>query len=82
MRIRIQAEGRSFHISLPTGLIFSRFVLRKAFRRIPVREGIPALPPAAADILAAELKRLKKKHGAWTLAEVQSADGEQITVTL
>ncbi len=83
MKISIENAGRSFHMSLPTNLLFSRFVLRMAARSLRINdEKIPGLTPEAADALAQEIKHLKKKHGTWTLVEVQSADGEQITITL
>ncbi len=83
MRIRVQTGDRNIHVSLPTRLLFSRFVLRTALRSIRINgQHIPGLTAEGADALAGEIRRIKKKYGAWTLVEVQSADGDQVTITL
>ena len=83
MKIRIAEKAHTFQITLPTGLLFSRFVLRLMLKSISINgKKVPGLTPETADRLALELKHIKKKHGTWTLVEVQSADGEQVTITL
>ena len=83
MRIRISGTEHAFHITLPTALIFSRFGFRLVMKSVKVNgDRLSTLSPEAADRLARELKRIKKKHGTWTLVEVQSAGGEYVTVTL
>lgn len=78
MKVQIRDKARTFQISLPTKLVFSRFVLRHALKHA----GGKGLPPEAADKLAREFRRIREKHGAWELVEVQSADGEQVKVIL
>ena len=83
MKVHVQGGGHNIHIGLPTGLIFNRYVLRFALRNIRL-DGVAfhGLSRKQADALALEMRRIKKKHGSWTLVEVCSADGEQVTVTL
>ena len=40
------------------------------------------ISPEAVDRLFAEFRRIKRKHGQWTLVEVCSAGGDEVTVTL
>ncbi len=83
MKVHVQAEGRNIQISLPTGLIFSRFVLRTAARSIRINgRHVPGLTVEGADALSREVKALKRRHGSWTLVEVRGADGSRVTITL
>lgn len=78
MKIQIKDADHNFHLTLPTKLIFSKFVLRMVLKH----SGVKGLSPEGTDRLIAELKRIKKRHGAWELVQVQSADGENVTITL
>ncbi len=82
MKIHIQEKERKIHLTIPTGLIFNRVCFRVAFRMARKQGGMSSLTPEAADILAAEFRRIKKRYGSWTLVEVQSADGELVEITL
>ena len=82
MKIQIRDDDRNFHLTLPTKLVFNRFVLRMVLKHSSFGESVKALPPGAADKLIEELKRIQKKHGAWDLVEVKSADGETVKITL
>lgn len=82
MKIQIRDDDRNFHLTLPTQLIFSRFVLRMVLKHSSFGESVKGLPPGAADKLIDELKRIQKKHGTWELVEVKSADGETVKITL
>lgn len=77
MNIHITAEGHDFGISVPDRLIFNKFLLRAA-----LKGSIPEIPRGADKRLLAELKRIRRLRGSWVLVEVQSADGEQVTVTV
>lgn len=78
MKIQVKEAEKSFCLNLPTSLIFSRFVLRLAMKH----SSIDGLTAEAAEVLAAEIRRIKKLHGAWDLVEVYSADGEKVKITL
>lgn len=84
MKIRIKDHGRGFIILLPTGLFFSNTCAKLANRygRKAAPEAMACISPEALEILFAELRRIKKKHGVWELAEVESADGEYVKITL
>lgn len=77
MKIRIREDTHSFQITIPTRLVFSPAVLRLA-----LRSKAKNLPPESVEVLSKEIRRIKKKHGAWELVEVKSADGEQVTIVL
>lgn len=40
------------------------------------------IPEEAVYALCAELMRVKRRHGSWTMVEVKSASGEEVTITL
>nr|MBQ8243828.1 hypothetical protein [Oscillospiraceae bacterium] len=83
MRIRIQWQEHILQIALPTGWLLSPLALRLASNQIALNEKrIEGLSRKSAEILSAELKRIRKIHGDWVLVEVQSAGGETVTVTL
>ena len=83
MNIHIQWSGHNIRLALPTSLVFHRRILRFALGNIRM-DGVTAngLSRQQTDTLSAEIRRIKKKHGTWTLVEVESADGERVTVTL
>lgn len=99
MKIQIAAESRSFHISIPTGLLFSKpmvwmglkFVKKSSSygkKYIPenaeekAESFLNSIPEETAYAICEELKRIRKKHGAWELVNVQSASGEKVSITL
>lgn len=83
MKIRVQSGQHRFSIVLPTGLIFSKSILKFGLRiGKKYSEEVPDIPPQAIDALCNEIKRIKKQHGSWELVDVQSAGGEQVRITL
>lgn len=84
MKIQIRDHNRGFTILLPTGLFFSKTCARLAnhYGRKAAPEAMAAISPEALEILFAELRRIKKKHGVWDLMEVDGADGEYVKITL
>lgn len=81
MRIRVkEKDGSNLFIPLPTGLICNRLTALIAARTMSgMGAGVSASQLAR---LFRELKRYKKKHPDWVLAEVQSADGDYVYVKL
>lgn len=49
---------------------------------ITVDRVLDRIPEEAVYALCAELMRVKRKHGTWTLVEVKAATGEEVTITL
>ena len=84
MKIQVKAAGRNFTVPIPTGLIFSKATVWIAnhFGRKYAGDAMKDIPPEAMDALFAELRRIKKKHGTWELADIESAGGEHVTVVL
>lgn len=84
MKIRIKDGGRNLTLLLPTALLFSRGTawLANTVGRKYAGEVMKHIPPESVNGLFAELRRVKKKHGSWELAEVESADGEKVKITL
>ena len=84
MKIRISDGQRGFHISIPNALalnhITARIVCSAARKHAP--EAGDKLSPDALQAVFAELDRIKKKYGSWVLAEVESAKGTSIEITL
>ena len=82
MKIQINSSGYEFSISLPTKLIFSKFVIRMVLKDRRAAAGLENLPPEAAERIVAELRNIKDTYGSWELVEVCSADGENVKITL
>lgn len=72
------AEG--FHLKLPTGLVLNRPVAWVLARKLRKHGTLVS----AKDLyrLMKAVRCYKKEHPHWLLAEVQSARGERITITL
>lgn len=82
MKIIVTTPEHDIRIGLPTGLIFNRG--SAALAQYMAKKYSPEvnLPDGALSTLCAELRRIKKQHGAWTLVEVESASGEHVKITL
>lgn len=84
MKIQIRSNDAHLTLWLPTNLLFSRGTvwLANHLGRKYAGPALDAIPPQALEVLFAELRRIKKKHGHWDLVEVESADGEHICIRL
>lgn len=81
MEIRIRSkEGPNLWIPLPTGLIFNRLTAPIAARAM-AQYGA-GLSAGQLTRFFAAVKRYKRTHPDWVLAEVQSADGDYVLVKL
>ena len=84
--MRIQAKGEDYKVNLvlPTGLVFSKGMvwLANHVGRKYAGDAMKAIPPEALDKLFAELRRIKRKYGSWKLVEVESAEGEEVLISL
>ena len=69
MLIAVKTVEVRLKIPLPTCLICNSFVARLIGRRVAKETGIEAEKFVE---LVTELKKYRKKHGAWTLAEVET----------
>ena len=45
-------------------------------------DAVAKISPGAMGKLFAEIRRIKKRYGSWTLVEVNSASGAQVLITL
>ena len=95
MKILVKIEEQNIRLTLPTNLVFSSpfaWIADRACTRIPdaVVENMPSraadavakISPGAMGKLFAEIRRIKKRYGSWTLVELDSASGEQVLITL
>ena len=92
MKIQITGSGHDLNLTLPTKLIFSKFLIRTVLKHVEIgpisakQENVSAklekLSPEMVDCLLDELHRIRKKYGSWELVEVHSADGEYVKITL
>lgn len=85
MKIKFKdSGGTGFAFALPTRMLFSPKMLKFAIRtgQKHVEAEVPHIPPEAVDALCAEIKRIKKKHGTWTLIDIESADGDLVQVII
>lgn len=84
MRIKIKDEDTDLNLLLPTNLIFSKGTvwLANHFGRKYAGDAMKDIPPEALDRLFAEFRRIKRKHKHWVLVEVESSDGDAVSVEL
>ena len=84
MKIRIKSDGTNLNLVFPTRLLIGKTVVKIAntIGRRYASEALEGIPPEALEILCAELRRIKKKHGSWALVDVRSAGGEIVQVIL
>ena len=84
--MKIEAKGRGHNLSLvlPTRMLFSKTVWKivNSTGRKYAPEALERIPPEAMEAIFTELTRVKKKYGKWELVDIESADGETITITL
>ena len=84
MKIRIKSSEVNMNLVLPTRLLFGKTVVKLAntIGRRYAAEALEGISPEALELLCAELRRIKKKHGSWDLVDVQSADGDIVQIVL
>lgn len=84
MRIKIKDEDTNINLLLPTNLIFSKGTvwLANHFGRKYAGDAMKDIPPEALDRLFAEFRRIKRKHKHWVLVEVESSDGDAVSIEL
>lgn len=83
MKIRVRSDDVNLNLALPTRLLIGKTVVKLANtlgRRFS--DALDDIPPETLEILCAELRRIKKKHGAWELVDVESAKGEIVQIIL
>lgn len=80
MKIQIRNGDREQVITLPTRMVLNRFVLQLALKNRKM--DLNGFSADAASAVLAELERVKARYGSWELVEVDSADGERVTITL
>ncbi len=79
MLIRIQEHGGvNLTIPLPTGLVCNAITAEIAAQAAK-KQGVPM---KAADLrrLFAAIRHYKRKHPDWVLVDVQSADGDRVSI--
>lgn len=85
MKIQVSSGETRIPIWVPTGLLFGPCSawLAETLGRKYAPEAMQNLPKGAVTALCRELRHLKRKHGAMTLVEVETADGTQyVKITL
>ncbi len=81
MVIRVRSkDGPNLFIPLPTGLFCSRLTAGIAARAAS-KSGV-SITPEQMTALFRSVRRYKRLHPDWVLAEVQSADGDYVYVRL
>lgn len=83
MNIQITEGERNINLSLPTGLILNRIVMKRLLKHVSINgEKIEGLSGRALEKLTEEIRRIQKKNGTWELVEVYSAKGENVKIIL
>ena len=83
MRIRIKSDERNLNLVFPTNLLIGKTVVKIANtigRRYT--DALEDIPPEALEIFCAELRRIKKKYGAWELVDIESSEGDIVQIVL
>ena len=85
MNITVRKDGgKEINISLPNALLFSPTLLNILinFGVSHLDHKIPSLPPETTKHTCTILKEYSRHHGPLELVRVDSADGDQITITI
>lgn len=81
MQVHIREKGGvKLWFPLPTELVFNRFTAPIAARA--ASENGVEITPAQMQALFSAIKRYKRAHPDWVLAEVKSAGGDLVKVKL
>ena len=81
MRIHVKADGRRINLILPTALALNRLTAQIIAGTARTKTEI-TLNAGQLYRLFKVVKQCKKAHPHWTLVEVRTGDGEEITVKL
>lgn len=84
MKIRIKSDDVNLNLVLPTRLLIGKTVVKIAnsLGRKYAADALKDISPETLEILCAELRRVKKKYGAWDLVDIESADGDIVKIIL
>ena len=87
MKITVKEDDTTHRFTLPTSLLLSRLsrnMIMSAVRKNKSNEapGQPTLTKAQLKTIFRAVKHWKRQHGSWTVVEVKSASGEEITIDL
>lgn len=81
MVVRVRAkDGPNLFIPIPTGLFCNRLTAGFAAKAM-AQNGCAATPAQMAKLFRT-VRRYKRKHPDWVLTEVQSANGDYVSVKL
>lgn len=81
MKVEITKAEKKSSLVLPTRLIFSKAVLKLVLKNRRMASKLEKIPPEALDAMIEELNRVKK-NGSWVLVSMDSANGEQVKITI
>ena len=84
MKILVKSGEHTIRFRIPTILLFSRgsaWLVEKLGRRY-AKDTMMDLPPGSVPVLCAELRRIKRKYGTYSLVEVESSDGDVVRIQL
>ena len=77
MKVTVKTGKMSLYIPIPNAVLFSRPAAKLVEKSVGEDGDIP---PHSMEKILKELKRYRRKHGKFTLAEVESADGTRVKV--
>lgn len=83
MRIHVKAEGRRINLILPTGLMLNRLTAQIISAKTKDDAELEIqLSGEQLNQLFRIIRRVKKVHPDWTLVEVRTHGGEEVTIKL
>lgn len=80
MRIRVKDKEHNIRFWFPTGLLLSR-PIAAAIAKGARDKGMP-LTGKRVNVLFKAIKRYRREHKDWVLAEVDSKDGDKVFIKL
>ena len=80
MRIRVKDKEHNIRFWFPTGLLLSR-PIAAAIAKGARDKGMP-LTGKQLNVLFKAIKRYRREHKDWVLAEVDSKDGDKVFIKL
>jgi len=82
MRIVIHSHGHRINLRLPTGWLLNRLTARIAAKAINGDRDEPILGEESLYALLQGMKKIRRDYRGLTLVEVDSAEGDQVRITL
>lgn len=82
MKITVKEGDKVHRFLLPTSLLLSRLTESIILKKGKLDTAESPLSAKQLHLLFREVRRWRRKHGGWVLAEIRSGTGEEVTIKI